>query len=331
MSTKIKSAFRNHISKKQFTEALTLLKVSIKKAEVFDPRDDYSWGPESDELGYAILAEEGHQAFIQYWEDLIEFFQEQLEPQWGHLHKGHLYFRLGLGSFALDVAKAKSNILAALKEDQIVAESFSRTMRLSREKLLRRFPSYVTLAMLERFDARAFSSKEDESAFYRGLAPIRFDVIWDKKEVEPSLARYALGRVVPKAGVEIAGLLHKELALSCAQQQSYSPISLVASLADVILWSLLRYRYRLTELNGKSIDLLERIELFQGALQQGIFPSDVVRSTFQMVVMLEKALLHGGDKTYEYEVLAETAYLIGYALKILLDRALVEWSKEGKG
>ncbi len=327
MKTAKESQFVNAMSRNQYRKAASILKESLMKAEFVDPRDDYSWGPGSDDLGYKILVSEGPEAFVTYWEDLLVFFQEELEPEWGHLHKGHLYFRLALGSFALDVNKTQEYLEDALKEDQIVAESFAKTIRISPETLLRRFPSFVTLVILERFDLDYFATTEEMTAFHRGLAPLRFDVIWDKKEVEPSLAHASIEKVVPKQGHEPVILLHDELNLVCTQRHSYSPISLVASLSEIILYHVLRYRYALIEIDGKNIQLLDRGDLLQEAVRRVIFPTEVVSSTFQLIDMMDMVIRRSSDKSYKYEMNDETPYLIGYALKILFDRALVEWAE----
>ena len=94
----LEAKFNALMDQGRFDEAAAILKAEIVKAEFVNPRDDYSWGIASDILGYRMLEEEGAGAFNAFWEDLLRLFEDDLEPNWGHLHKGHLYFRLGLGN-----------------------------------------------------------------------------------------------------------------------------------------------------------------------------------------------------------------------------------------
>ena len=46
-----------------------------------------------------------------------DFFVDELEPEWGHLHKGHIYFRLGLASANIDLRRARTELELAAMDD----------------------------------------------------------------------------------------------------------------------------------------------------------------------------------------------------------------------
>jgi hypothetical protein len=325
MSDPLRSRFISNINASKFEDAASILKQELLNAVYVDPRDDYSWGPESDILGYQILEVEGPGAFNAYWKGLLEFFLDKLEPKWGYLHKGHLFFRLGLGHLAIDVEKAKRYIVDALEEDQIVAENFAPQIHEAPIDLLYRFPSYVTLVILEMLKDVPWRSVDTRNAFYRGLTPLRFDVIWDKKEVEPSVVRHALEILIPEGEFAKILKMKEELDIACAQHQSYSPITLTAAFMEAILFSRMRYEHKIEEIDRYQIKQVTIDDLLYTAIDEDLFPTEVIASTFQMVHLLKISLLRVGKKSQEYEVTDEIPYLIGYASKILLDRALTEW------
>lgn len=329
MSNSFKSKFISNIDASEYEEAASILKQELINAIYVDPRDDYSWGPESDILGYQILEVEGPGAFNEYWEGLLEFFKDKLEPKWGHLHKGHLYFRLGLGHFAIDVEKAKRYIVNALEEDQIVAENYAPKINETSLNLLHRFPSYVTLVILEMLERIPWRSVDSRNAFYHGLTPLRFDVIWDKKEVEPGKVRRALEILITEGEFAQVLKLKEELDIACALQQSYSPITLTAAFMEAILYNRMRFEHKSNEIDGQPLEQVGMDDLLSTAIDQDLFPTESIASTFLMIHWVKKNLLRPGMKSPTYEITDEIPYLIGYAMKILLDQALDVWVEEG--
>jgi len=90
----------------------------------------------------------GIDATIPFWEALLKFFIEQIEPIWGHAHKGHIYFRLGLHVGRHDLARACSYLTNAREEDSI----FQRQKGGTEQEIIARTQqssSHVALAILE--------------------------------------------------------------------------------------------------------------------------------------------------------------------------------------
>jgi len=328
MSESHKSKFISNIDLAKFEDAASILKQELLNAVYVDPRDDYSWGPESDILGYQILEAEGPDAFNSYWIDLLEFFMTKLEPEWGHLHKGHLYFRLGLGHLAVNLEKAKQYIIHALEEDQIVAENYAPQINEAPIDLLHRFPSFITLVILEMLEDIPWSSVDSRRIFYRGLTPLRFDVIWDKKEVESSVVRHALEVLISPSELSMVLKLKKELDIACVQHQSYSPIILTAAFMEAILSSSMKDEIKMERKVEHPLQQLSIDNLLSTAIDQGLFPTEEIASTFQMIHWVKINLLRQEIKSRKYEIKDGTPYLIGYAMKILLDRALTVWADD---
>ena len=205
-----KSAFQLLIEQQQFQLATQLLEKNIKAARLIDPRDDYTWGPESDLLGYTILAKQGAPAYVAYWQELIRFFIEDLEPAWGHLHKGHHYFRLGLGLLAVDLDRAMQTLDLSFQDDcQMAPQRTLDGLGTDVEDTQKAHPSYIALVILERL--RWLEMGDYHDRFYQGLASLRFDVIYERKEVPRFKVQHALKRLIPPAQQETLISTHSQL------------------------------------------------------------------------------------------------------------------------
>ncbi len=101
----------------KFEEARLLLQRYLSSGELIDPRLDSMWARIADEIGYGIQKSVGWDEAIRYWESLLEFFLNSLEPSWGHCHKGHIYFRLGFSSLRKNFDRARNYFESAYKED----------------------------------------------------------------------------------------------------------------------------------------------------------------------------------------------------------------------
>jgi hypothetical protein len=325
----LNSKFKALLDNSQFDDAALLLKRCLAEAEFVDPRDDYSWGPASDVLGYRILAEQGAPAFEAYWEDFLKFYRNDLEPKWGHLHKGHIFFRLGMAKFQEDVTLAKKYLEESLAEDRLLAELLAAKLHLKNvETMVHRFPSYVLLCILDQIDPDYFASDEAQQIFYRGFVPLRFDVIWDQKEVEPSLVRHAIEVVVPEPGQKQVFNIQKELNVVFAQRLSAATIGLTRTLLEMILFNALYHRLEVGTMADKDIRQAELDLLLQEAIKQNLFSSLAVQSTCQLIHLLSHELYRPREKSYRYKLNPAVVGYIAYGLKIMFEAALVEWANQ---
>jgi hypothetical protein len=48
---------------------------------------------------------------------MLQFFVEDLEAQWGHLHKGHIFFRLAMAYYGESVEKSTDFVKKAPAEE----------------------------------------------------------------------------------------------------------------------------------------------------------------------------------------------------------------------
>ena len=64
------SKFNALLKRQEFTAASAMLYEALQQAEITNPKQDDTWAPPADHLGYAILKAQGVQEYQKYWEKL---------------------------------------------------------------------------------------------------------------------------------------------------------------------------------------------------------------------------------------------------------------------
>lgn len=320
-----KNSKLNHLlNNSRFDEAALLLKNHLAKAEIIDPSNYTSWPPYADQISSKILSDKGQDALIVFWEDLLKFFKEELEPTWGHLHKGHILFRLGLANLVDDVSIAKSYLEKALDEDRILEKKRAEGRSINIEKAVREYSAYVMLCIIERIEDEHFDSDREKQKFFQELLSTSFDAAIMRREVKPELVQNVVKYIVPQQGLEQTLETRKELDLVSARQLQISTISLTGSFLENILLSILYYQLNLRMVQGKNILEAELGKLLKEAIERGVFPSDSIRTTCKTIHIFRNRLHPGNEVRQKYKLTSRVAV----TLKILLDLALVEWKKQ---
>jgi hypothetical protein len=311
------------IDEKKFSEAVSLLKEHIRKAEIIDPRRDDSWGIDADILGYAILDHSGVDAFCSYWQDCLDFFIQEMEPSWGHIHKGHIYLRLGTGYLGTDLERAAEYLRKGLEEDRLVAEERKESdPGLDVEETVRDSPAYITLCTARILDAWPYQSKAFKKSFFHDLVPVKFDVIWGPQEVDPRCVQRAIGRFNDKNQEQILTAL-SELNRVFDQRLSLATMSTLESFLGIFL------REKLPEDPSQpdSLTPCSSAGLLAEARDGKIFPDPTVAAIFQMAGILCSVfpILPGAalPETLTPRVLSQISVMI----KILVDLAVIRWSE----
>jgi hypothetical protein len=299
-------------------EAKVLLVRRIRQAEILDPRRDDSWGIESDRIGYATLERQGIEAFRAYWQELLRFFTEELEPAWGHLHKGHIYLRLGIAALAGDLKEAYDYFTRGLGEDRIVAESRRKLdPRLDVEEAVRDSPANVTLCTVQLLERWSFATEESRKRFFRELVPLKFDVIWGPQEVDPRRVERALKGILtrdPDPVLRAKGELDRAF-------DARLPLVTMAGL-EVFL------RILLIRLLPPSVPLPSLHDLLEQAEAANLFPNVMIRVTLRLAQILTGLFPFATELGVGTSSTARVLQQIAVMLKILVDLALVRWSEE---
>jgi hypothetical protein len=272
------SQFSYYLTSGQFDLAADLLKTGLKEAGLTDPRDDYSWGVQEDALGYRILAACGAEAFINHHRDFLNYFMKELEPEWGHLHKGHLYFRIGLGLLAQDVPQALAALEQAIAEDSLVAAEMCRTGKGEDAAVLTcTFPSYVAYYMIERLNQSTTLADEVREKMFRGMVSLPFEVAMGHTLTPPAMAEIAFKKALPEMGFPTCLEHYRQIGQMEAGGQ-FLP------LPDALAGLLRRILIEILGISGKPVITGASLEgLIQAGEKQGLFSGDEPAAVFRMV------------------------------------------------
>lgn len=302
-----------YVERKEYKPAVELLKDELARAGIIDLRFDESWGPATDKIGYCILADLGTEAYCKYWEDMLTFFLER-EKDWGHLHKGHIYYRMGLGYCPVDISKAELYLQEAFNEDRLFEIDYQERNRFSipDEKAHARYPSYVALIILKLLSTYGQKAYSDIGQLYEGLAYLHIDVIWGPKEVDTDIVGSALNTLLGSDKKQTAQSIYRELNTLYALRLANATICCAADLLKLIL---------LSRSGGADIDKPVS-QLIDEIHEQQV--SAKIKATFGILDCLKQSVLtpdNGG-----FQITPEMQRSLSVAVKILLDTAIVEWA-----
>jgi hypothetical protein len=317
------SKLNDLLHERKFGEATLLLKSHLKAAEVIDPSNDRTWAPYADMISFKIRSDNGEGAFMAFWQELLQFFEEDLEPTWGHLHKGHILFRLGLVRLSDDVAAARKYLEKALDEDRRLEKKRVGLEETDVEKAVRKYSSYVTLCIVERIEDEHFDSETDKRKFFRDLFSLSFDAAIFGRAVRQGLVEKAVSNIVAQQGLEQVLAIKKELDLTFERRLPVATVSLAGAFLESVLLTVLYYEKCVRTVKGRNILEVELGKLIGEATEKDVFPSDAIRATCQVIHIFRNRLHPGNELLQKYKLTDRVAT----TLKILLDLALVDWAK----
>jgi hypothetical protein len=303
----------------QFERAEESLITEIRRAELVDPADDFSWGVAADALAYRLLAARGADAFRDYHQRLLDLFVGELEPRLGHLHKGHLYYRLASGSFASDFPAGLEHLRSAVAEDQIKAASSS----LGETGEVRSSEGISAAAIALVTLDRVYQERIDDGNWRQlldGLAWLRFEVALENMTVSRSDTEWALSRLVPAEWLTSTSGLHRELDTVIALDMVYGLHALLTEYWTRLLHGRLggsSHQPRLQDGMGAQLDAV---------LGTGLPVTAGVTAAFRLADMwLTIARARVATETMDARSL-ETARLVAVTLKVMVDRAVFDWA-----
>ncbi len=314
------------IGKRDFDRARGLLECQLSAGEILDPRTDQEWTPVADLIAAHISAEEGLDATVEYWEALLRFFVEVIEPEWGHSHKGHIYFRLGLLEARRDLIAARQRLEEARAEDNILRRSQASSEE-EAARLAMQSSSYVALALLERIDDEDFSSAHERSQFMDNLFGTSFDAAISGGIVNPQLVNTALKKLLPASAYEPTVTLHDELTAASAAGLSFSTVSLTGTVLESVLVNILHSNMdiqRLSLSNDKETLKAELGPLLKESRFLELFPSSSIEAGFRLVHIFRNRLHPGNELQQKHKLTMRVAMTV----KILFELLLIDWAKQ---
>ena len=321
------SKFNTLLQQQDFVGATKLLEKVLQQAIIINPRQDETWAPPADQIAYAILDAKGIGAYQSYWMKFLSFFEEVLEKDWGHLHKGHIYFRLGFAYLGSDLVKAKEILQQSVSEDTSFEQNYQKQLgiQIPLKEALVRFPSYVFVHFLALIKDAEILSDPEREAFFRGLVPTHWDVIWGPKPIDERLVRRAIRNIVSDKMLQKAYDIFDDIQSDFASRNGIGLIGSVTFLLETVLHDQVHRQMRIDSVAGKEIRKTGLGELLSEIWKRKAISNASILSIFRCVNLLAVSV----SKSYineDYSSSLTTAMAIG--IKILLDMALVEWKNE---
>lgn len=306
------------IKRARFDEARELVQAQLASGELLDPRTDRYWAPIADEIARAI---QDPGEVVRFWEGLRYFFLTTIEPVWGHAHKGHIFFRLGLAVLSRDIARAKRELEAAYREDQQLARAVGTTP--ARISQLSRGSAYVALAILERIEDAEFANQADKESFVVQLS-LSFDAAIMGRTVEPQAMHQTLSAIASAGGLEACQDLYAEL--DTVAGHPVATVSLTGALLEALLLAELYHRRGIPTITvgrrqGEDILRVELGPLLEEAVHQGVFPADSIRVACQLVQIFRNRLHPGNEHRQTYKLIPRVAMTV----RVFFELALLAW------
>lgn len=313
----------NLLNSRRFNDARDLLQQHLQSGQLLDPRIDRFWAPIADTIAQAVQADSEIDATVPFWEALRDFFVTSIEPIWGHVHKGHIGFRLAFAVVKQDFARARHELELAYQEDILLETAEGGTP----DEITFRsynYSAYVALTIFERIQDADFPTTADQEQFISQLFGPSFDAAIAGMVVQPELMRSALTAIAPPTALPMCEARYKELQAAASLALPFAMVSLIGTVLESLLIADLYHRKGLTTLsNGKNILTVEFGPLLQEAIQQDVFPTASVRTACQLVQIFRNRLHPGNELRQQYKLVPRVAM----TLRVLFELALLEWRK----
>ena len=314
---------------KEFEQAGSLLKEQLGKAEIINPKIEETWREYADQITFDLIAFRGHAAAIAFWEDLLSFFERQLEPKWGILNKGRIFFRLGIYNLFKNIDRGKEFLEKALEE--------SRRQEIDKgvtdvEKEIKKYSSYTALCIIEQIQniqaqGEGFSTEAEQQIFFNSLFTA-FDLVIQGIQIEIKNIEEFIRKIVPPEGVQQTMEVWHELNRAYNQRFITAVVALAGIFTENILLSILSDGLKITEITGKGrkFDILEARPylLLEEAKAKKVFQSDDVKVAFQLIHFFRNRGHPGVERAKRYKLTERIAGNI----KVLADQAVMIWAQQ---
>lgn len=316
-----RTIFEELLESSKFDEATALLKKELAAGQLIDPRSDSHWPIFADVLARKIHEQSGIEEVVKFWENLLAFVIYDIEPKWGHAHKGHIYFRLGLTVLQSDLEKGKEHLQSAYEDDVILQAKPGQPNATTQS-------AYIVLAILEQIEDSEFSSTEDKQTFIKRLFKA-FDTALAGAAVKPQLIEKALAIVAPPDGLSMCQSIYAELQHANSYLMPFALVSLTGTLIESLILADLFYRKKIRKVKKKNVEIdIQRAELgplLEAASRNGLPPNSQV--AFRLIHLFRNRVHPGNEIRQKYKLVPRVAMTI----KVFCEFAILDWSKSFEG
>ena len=322
----------NHLSKldklleeKEFEAAIQLFKNELLAATIIHPFNDRTWTSYADIIANSISSSKPHPEYEKFWLNLLEFFETQLETHYQcHLHKGHIFFRLGSIKLNYDITAGKAFLEKALAENKLLAQERWKNDSEKIEQEIQQKSSYILLCIIEKIEEDDLIEPNERQKFFETISTAFNAAIYGKRrnysEVYQALRYLTPMEVTPQA-IEYL----KASDLSNKQSLILPTIALSGALLETIVFGILYYDLNTKQVqNGKKYEDIRTQpfgRLLSEAIAQDIFPSESIKSTCELIQAFRNRLHAGNETKQQYKV----SLAVSMTIKNLFDLMIYEW------
>lgn len=293
------------LKEKNFVKAMELLKKHLELAELMDPGNDESWAPYADHIASKISEVEAENEVIKFWKELLDFFTNELEAKWGHLHKGHIFFRLGVSYLDIDLNNSKGYLERALEEDKL------------------RWPdnykhksTYTMLSIVDKLSPE-FENNSEKKSFFQALK-MAFDLSIVGGGYDPQITLKHLRDLTAKLDQEFICARYKELINDCRN----SPFLTIFNCGVVLEFVLLNKAYEegMNKIREKELKDCTLGDLYHFAKNNNWFPNDKIKNSCQLVYNFRN-LIHPANylSKWKYELTLHTGRIVMNVLEKMIN------------
>ena len=307
-----------------YEEASSLLCDQLKSASIINPSDPKTWGNLADQIWRKIRDNKGNDEAVLFWEEMLAFFQNEIEPIWGEVHKGHIYFRLGFCSAYKDGEKTITYFELAQEEERRTQAAIHPNQPTKVKSQCKLLSSYVALSILKRIKiwdklqgkGRQFFITNFLDAFDAAIS----DSTKPKQEVHAAIRKLVKNN---RTTYNLAKELYEELLQVSKLKQNHSTLFTTGAILEIVLYGHLKHQHRINALRDKKkIEDATLGQLISLSKEISIFPNDSIQATIELIAHLRNRIHAGNTLETKYPLTPQAAM----TLKILMENTICEWA-----
>ena len=328
MGNRIELEIQNLLSARQYGDARHRLQNHLLAGDIRAGLDERPWVGLAIAIARAILhrdgawppAEDAERDTLAFWDTLLTFFLDELEPQQKvRSHKGTLYFQRGLFQLRPSLDDALDSFRLARHEDEQTARDRGEPPD-QVEHAACHNDAHTVLAFLELL-GRDNLDDTDRAGFVYYIFSGAFGAEIHGQPVDASRMEQALSCLSYR---DLARTRDTYRELVCAADSGLSRASVVMAgvTLESVLLDILRNGVGLSHVSGnRPIDEVTLGVLFPEADRQCVFASDPIRASLRMIYLLRNRLHPGNESRQNYRLTPR----IGMLARKLLEGTLCFW------
>jgi hypothetical protein len=316
-----RTQFEELIEKREFTAASELLRRELVAGVVLNPRDTAHWYQYADFLARAFREAGGLAAPEPFWREMLQTFVDDIEPAYGRVHKGHIYFRLAWAVCERSPSQFV-RFLASAREEDVLSHIERGLTPLEADRAAMEEGAHIALALAERLDTFPLTDHE-KGRFLSEIVIPAYTASVGSAATDHGVVMDALRVVIPAQLVDHAQQLYRELIGASSERLMFGIVTSTGALAETVLLGVLRDQHGVTSISRRrGIHEVELGTLFHEAVRLQIFPSPQVQVVFGVVHHFRNRI-HPGNETHQRYRLT---WQVSDIVRVILEFGLLQWA-----